>query len=153
MWAALCGLMYFYMVRSFILSNWILSNKLLQYVVMVLVVRVKPNTPYSFQVSAWGGYVFIINLIPLHVLVLICIGRFSSRVSVIIPFSSFASNLPRKQRFVQVHCILVVLRAGNNSINADSVRWFPASAHLWAHARSRSIRTRTGKDLSTIYKL
>ncbi|GMS88711.1 hypothetical protein PENTCL1PPCAC_10886, partial [Pristionchus entomophagus] len=35
---------------------------------------------YFYMVSAWGGYVFIINLIPLHVLVLICIGRFSSRV-------------------------------------------------------------------------
>ena len=29
------------------------------------------------QVSAWGGYVFIINLIPLHVFVLLLMGRFS----------------------------------------------------------------------------
>lgn len=34
------------------------------------------------MVSAWGGYVFIINLIPLHVLVLVIIGRYSSRIYV-----------------------------------------------------------------------
>ena len=32
------------------------------------------------QVSAWGGYVFIINLIPLHVFVLLLMGRYSARV-------------------------------------------------------------------------
>lgn len=32
------------------------------------------------QVSAWGGYVFIINLIPLHVFVLLLMQRYSSRV-------------------------------------------------------------------------
>ncbi|KUJ11232.1 STT3 subunit of Oligosaccharyl transferase [Mollisia scopiformis] len=37
---------------------------------------------YGYMVSAWGGYVFITNLIPLHVFVLVCIGRFSSRVYV-----------------------------------------------------------------------
>ena len=35
---------------------------------------------YFYMVSAWGGYVFIINLIPLHVLVLLFTGRFSQRV-------------------------------------------------------------------------
>ncbi|KAJ1372937.1 oligosaccharyl transferase stt3 subunit [Parelaphostrongylus tenuis] len=35
---------------------------------------------YFYMVSAWGGYVFIINLIPLHVLALIIIGRYSSRL-------------------------------------------------------------------------
>lgn len=34
------------------------------------------------MVSAWGGYVFIINLIPLHVLVLIVIGRYTSKLYV-----------------------------------------------------------------------
>lgn len=37
---------------------------------------------YFYMVSAWGGYVFIINLIPLHVFVLMLMGRFSSRVYV-----------------------------------------------------------------------
>ncbi|KAK5941337.1 oligosaccharyl transferase stt3 subunit [Knufia obscura] len=35
---------------------------------------------YGYMVSAWGGYVFITNLIPLHVFVLILMGRFSSRI-------------------------------------------------------------------------
>uniref|UniRef100_A0A8C1INE6 Dolichyl-diphosphooligosaccharide--protein glycosyltransferase subunit STT3A n=1 Tax=Cyprinus carpio TaxID=7962 RepID=A0A8C1INE6_CYPCA len=33
-------------------------------------------------VSSWGGYVFLINLIPLHVLVLMLTGRFSHRIYV-----------------------------------------------------------------------
>ncbi|XP_014662879.1 PREDICTED: dolichyl-diphosphooligosaccharide--protein glycosyltransferase subunit STT3B-like [Priapulus caudatus] len=37
---------------------------------------------YFYMVSAWGGYVFIINLIPLHVFVLLLMGRFSQRVYV-----------------------------------------------------------------------
>merc|ERR1712045_965160 len=37
---------------------------------------------YFYMVSAWGGYVFIINLIPLHVFVLLLMGRFSERVYV-----------------------------------------------------------------------
>ena len=34
------------------------------------------------QVSAWGGYVFIINLIPLHIFALLLMGRYSSRIYV-----------------------------------------------------------------------
>ena len=30
--------------------------------------------------SAWGGYVFIINLIPLHVFALLLMGRYSARI-------------------------------------------------------------------------
>ncbi|KAJ8613462.1 hypothetical protein MRB53_036947 [Persea americana] len=37
---------------------------------------------YGYMVSAWGGYVFITNLIPLHVFVLICMGRYSPRLYV-----------------------------------------------------------------------
>ncbi|XP_050099598.1 dolichyl-diphosphooligosaccharide--protein glycosyltransferase subunit STT3A [Anopheles aquasalis] len=35
---------------------------------------------YFYMVSSWGGYVFLINLIPLHVLALMATGRFSHRV-------------------------------------------------------------------------
>ena len=35
---------------------------------------------YGYMVSAWGGYVFITNLLPLHAFVLICMGRFSPRL-------------------------------------------------------------------------
>eukprot|EP00092_Neocalanus_flemingeri_P009078 GFUD01009770.1.p1 GENE.GFUD01009770.1~~GFUD01009770.1.p1 ORF type:complete len:773 (+),score=151.62 GFUD01009770.1:106-2424(+) len=37
---------------------------------------------YFYMVSAWGGYVFIINLIPLHVFVLLLMGRYSERIYV-----------------------------------------------------------------------
>ncbi|CDH58599.1 oligosaccharyl transferase stt3 subunit [Lichtheimia corymbifera JMRC:FSU:9682] len=37
---------------------------------------------YFYMVAAWGGYVFIINLIPLHVFVLMLMGRFSTRIYV-----------------------------------------------------------------------
>lgn len=35
---------------------------------------------YFYMVSAWGGYVFITNLIPLHVFVLLLMGRYSPRL-------------------------------------------------------------------------
>ncbi|KAN0063760.1 oligosaccharyl transferase stt3 subunit [Thecaphora frezii] len=42
---------------------------------------------YFYMVAAWGGYVFITNMIPLHGLVLILMGRFSTRLYV--AYSSF----------------------------------------------------------------
>merc|ERR1719431_337957 len=38
------------------------------------------SVAYFYMVSSWGGYVFLINLIPLHVLVLMVAGRFSHRI-------------------------------------------------------------------------
>ncbi|GAB1599309.1 dolichyl-diphosphooligosaccharide--protein glycosyltransferase subunit STT3B-like [Argonauta hians] len=35
---------------------------------------------YFYMVSAWGGYVFIINLIPLHVFILLLMKRYSRRI-------------------------------------------------------------------------
>lgn len=37
---------------------------------------------YFYMVSSWGGYVFLINLIPLHVLILMISGRFSNKIYV-----------------------------------------------------------------------
>ncbi|XP_001641089.2 dolichyl-diphosphooligosaccharide--protein glycosyltransferase subunit STT3B [Nematostella vectensis] len=37
---------------------------------------------YFYMVSAWGGYVFIINLIPLHVFFLLLMGRFNMKIYV-----------------------------------------------------------------------
>ncbi|ENN70786.1 hypothetical protein D910_03648 [Dendroctonus ponderosae] len=41
---------------------------------------VAASLTYFYMVSAWGGYVFIINLIPLHVFVLLLMGRYSNRL-------------------------------------------------------------------------
>jgi len=38
------------------------------------------SVAYFYMVSSWGGYVFLINLIPLHVLILMVAGRFSHRI-------------------------------------------------------------------------
>jgi len=35
---------------------------------------------YFYMVSAWGGYIFIINLIPLYVFTMLVAGRFSARL-------------------------------------------------------------------------
>lgn len=42
---------------------------------------------YFYMVSAWGGYVFIMNIIPLHVLALLITGRYSKRLYIC--YSSF----------------------------------------------------------------
>ena len=34
---------------------------------------------YFYMVASWGGYVYIINLVPLHVLALMALGRFTRR--------------------------------------------------------------------------
>ena len=35
---------------------------------------------YFYMVSAWGGYVFITNLVPLHVLVVLLMGKFTAKI-------------------------------------------------------------------------
>jgi dolichyl-diphosphooligosaccharide---protein glycosyltransferase len=37
---------------------------------------------YFYMVSSWGGYVFLINLIPMHVFALMLCGRFSNKIYV-----------------------------------------------------------------------
>lgn len=37
---------------------------------------------YFYMVSSWGGYVFLINLIPIHVIALMVTGRFTHRIYV-----------------------------------------------------------------------
>lgn len=35
---------------------------------------------YGWMVAAWGGYVFITNMVPLHVFVLLLMGRYNNRI-------------------------------------------------------------------------
>ena len=42
---------------------------------------------YFYMVSSWGGYVFIINMVPLHALVLLFMGRYSPKLY--IAYSTF----------------------------------------------------------------
>jgi dolichyl-diphosphooligosaccharide--protein glycosyltransferase len=61
---------------------------------------------YFYMVAAWGGYVFIMNLIPLYVLFLIIIGR--TDVKVYIAYSVFyilGTLLSMQILFVQFQAI------------------------------------------------
>lgn len=35
---------------------------------------------YYYMVAAWGGYIFIINVIPIYVIIMVLAGRYSSRL-------------------------------------------------------------------------
>jgi len=87
---------------------------------------------YGYMVSAWGGYVFITNLLPLHAFVLICMGRYSPRLyvsystwfalgtlaSMQVPFVGFLpirssdhmSALGKQLRIARVQTILIYQR-------------------------------------------
>ena len=71
-WAALCSIAYFYMVGALIIKSYKHYIRFDQ----------KYFMQSFFQVSSWGGYVFLINLIPLHVFTLMICGRYSHKVYV-----------------------------------------------------------------------
>jgi len=77
---------------------------------------------YFYMVAAWGGYVFIINMIPIHVLTLVVAGRFSSRLyiaysifyvigsvcAMMVPFVGF--NVVQQAECVASHGVFVGLQ-------------------------------------------
>lgn len=63
---------------------------------------------YFYMVSAWGGYVFIINLIPLHVLTLILIGRYCSKLYIGTFFICFFLFLSCLRNFDLFYLILII---------------------------------------------
>ncbi|KAL7674648.1 hypothetical protein ACOME3_000924 [Neoechinorhynchus agilis] len=67
------GIAIFAMMFTFFL--WIKSLKTGRILYAVLT-----SLSYAYMVSAWGGYVFIINMIPLHAFVLILMGRYTNRL-------------------------------------------------------------------------
>eukprot|EP01135_Chromosphaera_perkinsii_P001071 Nk52_evm21s158 gene=Nk52_evmTU21s158 len=84
---------------------------------------------YFYMVSAWGGYVFIMNLIPLHVFVLILMGRYNPRLyssfttfyilgtilSMQIPFVGFAPiRTSEHMAALGVFCLLQLVAFSNN---------------------------------------
>lgn len=74
-YATLNAIAYFYMVG--------LSMQMLSYLWFELLYCILSSWHVLcifFQVCSWGGYTFIINLIPMHVLLCIVTGRYSSRL-------------------------------------------------------------------------
>eukprot|EP01080_Neovahlkampfia_damariscottae_P005994 gene5994-9992_t len=56
---------------------------------------------YFYMVNSWGGYIFIINIIPVYVLTLIVTGRYSSRLYVAYStFYTLGTLLSMQVRFV-----------------------------------------------------
>lgn len=68
---------------------------------------------YFYMVMSWGGYTFIINLIPIHVLLCIITGRFSARLYVAFAPLVPSWKLPNLQIFL--HLIGFVFRGFSNT--------------------------------------
>jgi dolichyl-diphosphooligosaccharide---protein glycosyltransferase len=95
---------------------------------------------YFYMVAAWGGYVFIINMIPIYVLVMLFAGRYSPRLYIAystfytlgslmamqVPFVGF--NVIKQAECAGSHGVFVLLQVYcfvqwvRNFISADSFR-------------------------------
>lgn len=69
---------------------------------------------YYYMVAAWGGYVFIINIIPIYVLVMLAAGRCVRVCTVYMKIitCNFISNTSVKVFLKVVHCLFSVLLTG-----------------------------------------
>lgn len=106
------------------------------------------------QVSSWGGYVFLINLIPLHVLVLMLTGRFSHRIyvayctvyclgtilSMQISFVGFqvrnsSTNVCKSKFFKIFYKLYFIIEFAEQRVfsTSSSLSFYPARAVLGAH--------------------
>jgi dolichyl-diphosphooligosaccharide--protein glycosyltransferase len=78
---------------------------------------------YFYMVAAWGGYVFIINIIPIYVVVMVMAGRYSSRLYVAystfyvlgslmamqVPFVGF--NVVKQAESAASHGVFIMIQA------------------------------------------
>lgn len=88
---------------------------------------------YFYMVSAWGGYIFIINIIPIYILVTIFIGYFNDKVYVAysvfyvlgsilamqVPFVGF--NVVQQAESIASHGVFIVVQC--NTYNNNSLRF------------------------------
>lgn len=104
---------------------------------------------YFAMVVSWGGYVFILNLIPIHILALVLSGRYSARVyvaystfyplatllSMQVPFVGF--NAVLKGESAASHGMFVLLQGTTEAGDvAEMVMWYSGGADLVALALS-----------------
>ena len=72
---------------------------------------------YFYMVMSWGGYTFIINLIPIHVLLCIVTGRFSERLYVAFaPLVSTADAECRCDAGQDIQCITFTVTSEHCSV-------------------------------------
>eukprot|EP01138_Halocafeteria_seosinensis_P011669 gb/GECG01011925.1/.p1 GENE.gb/GECG01011925.1/~~gb/GECG01011925.1/.p1 ORF type:complete len:901 (+),score=82.58 gb/GECG01011925.1/:1-2703(+) len=98
---------------------------------------------YFYMVAAWGGFVFIINVIPIYVVLLIFSGRYSTRLYIAystfyvlgsllamqVPFVGF--NVVRQAECAASHGVFILIQVvalyrilGADKINAKALRGF-----------------------------
>ncbi|KAF1334860.1 Dolichyl-diphosphooligosaccharide-protein glycosyltransferase, partial [Globisporangium splendens] len=72
---------------------------------------------YFYMVAAWGGYVFIINMIPIYVLVMIFAGRYSPRLYIAYStFYTLGSLMAMQVPFVGFNVIKQAECAGSHGV-------------------------------------
>lgn len=72
---------------------------------------------YFYMVAAWGGYVFIINMIPIYTLIMIIGGRYSSRLYIAYSvFYSLGSIMAMQVPFVGFNVIKQAECAGSHGV-------------------------------------
>ena len=81
---------------------------------------------YWYMVASWGGYSFVINIIPIHVLVCIFTGRLSSRLYIAFAPFIVMGTLEAGEPLPQQH---------SRSLHSTAVRWLYVcsgpSASFW----------------------
>jgi dolichyl-diphosphooligosaccharide--protein glycosyltransferase len=100
---------------------------------------------YFYMVSAWGGYVFITNMIPLHGFVLICMGRYSPRLYVSYTTWYALGTLASMQipfvGFIPIRSSEHMSALGKFSAPSD------ASVRRWLTMASRCLRTSSDRRI------
>ena len=81
---------------------------------------------YFYMVSSWGGYVFLINLIPLHVLTLMITNRFTHRIYIAYSIVSLLHLFTINQ--IINFFFSIGLWLGNFIINANTFCWISTSS-------------------------
>ncbi|RYG41765.1 hypothetical protein EON68_02700, partial [archaeon] len=95
---------------------------------------------YFYMVAAWGGYVFIINIIPIYVVVMILCGRFSSRLFIAYTtFYTLGSLLSMSVPFVGFNVVYQAESAASHGVFA-MVLLVAAYRALAAHISGATMR-------------
>lgn len=106
-YATLNALAYFYMVGIYFLMVIAYFTSFCSLLYLCFWIY---RSSMFFQVCSWGGYTFIINLIPMHALLCIVTGRYSSRLYIAYaPLVSTSTWEP--------YALLIAICSGNSKVN------------------------------------
>jgi dolichyl-diphosphooligosaccharide---protein glycosyltransferase len=95
---------------------------------------------YYYMVAAWGGYVFIINIIPIYVLVMIVGGRWSSRLYIAYSiFYTLGSLMAMTVPFVGFNVVQQAECAGSHGVFIV-VQIYALLSHLFKIINGKTLR-------------